>query len=34
MGGGYCAEIEKTVSVHQATVAIAAEFCRPMRVAS
>jgi acetoin utilization deacetylase AcuC-like enzyme len=30
MGGGYCAEIEKTVAVHQATVAIAAEFCRPV----
>jgi len=29
MGGGYCAEIEKTVSVHQATVAIALECCRP-----
>jgi acetoin utilization deacetylase AcuC-like enzyme len=27
MGGGYCSEIEKTVAVHQATVAMAAEFC-------
>jgi len=30
MGGGYCAEIEKTVAVHRSTVAIAAEFCRPV----
>jgi len=34
MGGGYCTEIEQTVSVHRATVAIAAEFSRPMGVFS
>lgn len=31
MGGGYCSDIAQTVSVHRATVAIAAEFCLMQR---